>query len=261
MIYVVLGMHKSGTTLVSRILHESGISMFEGTDRQQGYDAGQTYERQAVVDLNKAILNWGNKTSLDVIPKEPVAATQAQKEEMRAIIQACDAQHANWGFKDPRTCLTYESWLRELPSHRIVAVYRNYREIFFHYKPNNTLRFPYFRVKKALKVWLHYYEKKSLKAWVHYNERLLNILRHTKSPFVLLCYEDLMTKDPEFNRLRDFVGLPLKDLRSPNLYRNRSNDGESLPFVMRRVVESMPRDPDQLMMELDQMSERNGALI
>jgi hypothetical protein len=249
MIYVVLGMHKSGTTLVSQILHESGISMIEGTNRQQGYDAGQTYERQAVVDLNMAFLNWGNKTSLDVIPKEPVAVTQAQKEEMRAIIQACDDQHANWGFKDPRTCLTYESWLRELPSHRVVAIYRNYREVLQHYKPSNSLRFPYFKAKNALK------------AWIHYNERLLGILHHTKSPFVLLCYGDLMTKEPEFGRLSDFVGLPLKDSRSPRLYRNRSNDRASLPFVMKKVVDSMPRNPDQLMMELDQLSESNGFLI
>jgi hypothetical protein len=249
MIYVVLGMHKSGTTLVSQILHESGIFMIEGPDRRRGYDAGQTYERQAVVDLNKAMLNWGNKTSLDVIPKELVAVTQFQKEEMRAIIQACDEQHANWGFKDPRTCLTYESWLRELPPHRVVAIYRNYREVLQHYQPSNSLRFPYFKVKIALK------------AWIHYNVRLLEILHHTKSPFMLLCYEDLMTKEPEFGRLRDFVGLPLKDPRSPHLYRNRSNNGSSLPFVMKKVVDSMPKNPDLLMMELDQLSESNGVLI
>jgi hypothetical protein len=242
-------MHKSGTTLVSQILHESGICMVDEPSRQQGYDAGQTFERRTVVELNKAILNWGDKTSLDLIPKEPVAANLDQMEEMHAIIRACNDQHVNWGFKDPRACLTFECWLQELPSHRIVAVYRNYREVLRHYTPSHALRVPYFKLKKALTT------------WIHYNERLLEILRHTKSPFVLLSYEDLMTKDSEFRRLGDFVELPLKDLRRPNLYRNRSNFEESLSFVVRKVIESVPRDPEQMMAELKEMSERDSVLI
>ena len=29
MVFVVLGMHKSGTTLISRMMHESGINMID----------------------------------------------------------------------------------------------------------------------------------------------------------------------------------------------------------------------------------------
>lgn len=47
MIFVVLGMHKSGTTLVSQILHHSGIPMGDGFDENVTYDGGNKYERES----------------------------------------------------------------------------------------------------------------------------------------------------------------------------------------------------------------------
>ncbi len=40
MLYVILGMHKSGTTMISEILHNSGISMGEWKDKSNNYDYG-----------------------------------------------------------------------------------------------------------------------------------------------------------------------------------------------------------------------------
>lgn len=248
MIYVVLGMHKSGTTLISQILHESGISMVEDPIGPMGYDAGQKFERRTVVNLNKAILNWREMSSLDVIAKSGAEATQLQRAEMRALIQTCDQQHINWGFKDPRTCLTYHSWVKELSSHRIVAIYRNYREVLQHYRLYGLASFSFSKAKKALSVWLHY------------NENLLEILHNTESPFVLLRYEDFMTDKLEFERLSRFVGHALKDSRNAHLYRYRAKDQTSLPFVIRKIANSLPRNPDDLMTQLHQLKEMNKVV-
>ena len=45
-VFVVLGMHKSGTTLVSDILHRSGVPMVE-VRSSEGYDQGNKMERDA----------------------------------------------------------------------------------------------------------------------------------------------------------------------------------------------------------------------
>ena len=43
-IYVVLGMHKSGTTLISQILHHSGVNMGGAEiETSRSYDEGNKY--------------------------------------------------------------------------------------------------------------------------------------------------------------------------------------------------------------------------
>ncbi len=59
MIYIVLGCHKSGTTLIARTLHESGIAMVGDDDAQGDYDQSGFYERLRWVELNQHILGHG----------------------------------------------------------------------------------------------------------------------------------------------------------------------------------------------------------
>ena len=53
--YVVLGMHKSGTTLVSQMLHQSGINMGD-FDPLVSYDRGNQYERESALQLDMDIM-------------------------------------------------------------------------------------------------------------------------------------------------------------------------------------------------------------
>jgi hypothetical protein len=41
----------------------------------------------------------------------------------------------------------------------------------------------------------------------------------TGSPYLLLDYREMMGSDTEIERLQDFVGVPLKDMRRNDLYR------------------------------------------
>ena len=55
MLYVVLGMHKSGTTLLSQVLHHSGIDMGEIPDGVS-YDKGNKYEDQESFHINMELI-------------------------------------------------------------------------------------------------------------------------------------------------------------------------------------------------------------
>ena len=70
MIYIVLGMHKSGTTLLSQILHHSGISMGENFNESVSYSQGNKYERETTQQINKEILGDPTAYSIDIpLPK------------------------------------------------------------------------------------------------------------------------------------------------------------------------------------------------
>lgn len=202
MIYVVLGMHKSGTSLAAEILHKSGISMVN-TDPVGTYEDGAYYERQDCFQLNMAILGWSDEELLYC--KSELALTPVQAAQMRTIIAENEALGGDWGFKDPRTCLTYSLWSKYLPPHRLIIVYRPVEAIWHRYQ------------YKGLRFWKHWQRAFGLvEAWLVYNEAIIRILQHRQSHYIVLSYQAFLAEDSEFQRLSRFVDRPLVDMRHKN---------------------------------------------
>jgi hypothetical protein len=97
MIYVVLGMHKSGTTLVSQLLHQSGISMGEDFGEGRDYDdaggEGKWERRESfLIDLEIVGCRERDFFSLDHYEQHPGPTREAILEEMDAMIGSCGAR-------------------------------------------------------------------------------------------------------------------------------------------------------------------------
>ena len=219
MIYVVLGMHKSGTTLTSQILHHSGINMDDDLDPSIDYDRGNKYERQTVLHLNMELLGTDTYSSIDLVAPDDLSATPDQERRMRDIVTACSARYPDWGFKDPRSTLTYPTWEKVLPEHKIIAIFRGPAAIWPRYRYDG----PHHSVGNIRRATMF------LDRWFDHNLRILDILHRTRREWLLLYYDALMTTDTEFQRLERFVGRPLTDQRRPQLFRHR--DGFS-PYML-----------------------------
>jgi hypothetical protein len=204
-IYVVLGMHKSGTTLVSQILHRSGIRMGQGDEVDGDYDEGTFHERHDVYDLNTDILGFTFPAQNFPAPRH-LALTAVQRARMREIIAKHDAEGGDWGFKEPRCCLTYSLWREELPAHRLIVVARDLAEVMTHFQTHES---------RWLLAW------RCVRTWCDYNERVLDALRRTSLPYVVIGYRELMTERAEFERLEAFVERPLVDARRAGKYRSQ----------------------------------------
>ena len=237
MIYVVLGMHKSGTTLISQILHHSGINM-GGAEIETGlsYDEGNKYERDVTKAVNQAILGFPSKYSLDIVPPELLSAVGPDlRAEMRAIVDECNAAYSDWGFKDPRTYLTYPIWEEALREHRVVVVFRQPDEMWRRYRPRNPILIPY-RACQLIKRWCECYGG------------ILDYLENTRALSVVLDYRRLMTTNTEFERFENFVGMKLKDQRQPALYRGRSKSYLALELALRLVKWRTGMDLDEIVL-------------
>lgn len=211
MIYVILGMHKSGTTLVSQILHHSGINMGE-IDPNVHYDRGNKYERQSCLKLNLDILGTDTFHIIDLAASDALQLTEEQRRRMREIIQSCNKLYADWGFKDPRTSLTYPLWASELPEHKIIAVYRLPAEIWPRFRHQNL----YSQYRNPYRAW------EFMQRWHEHNLKILNYLQQTKMDFLVMSYHELMASRTEFERLQEFVGVKLNDRREKGLYRHQA---------------------------------------
>jgi hypothetical protein len=213
MIYVVLGMHKSGTTLVAQMLHESGIDM--GTfDGAQGYDEGNKYERQESHDLNIALLGC-ERGEFSLNLAQAVHKTERippqTREKIEKFVEEANRLHAEWGFKDPRTCLTYAVWKALLPEHKLIAVFRHPLELWLHYQPKSRFK----KIFAAVTGW------KSMTAWYVYNREILQALQAANGDCLAMEYGEFMKNEAFFSSLCKFAGHKLTDVRNPSLYRNK----------------------------------------
>lgn len=211
MIFVVLGMHKSGTTLIAKILHKSGIDM--GLfDESINYDQGNHYERLETQTINKSILDCGNSFSLEVYrPYTENVVSLVDIEAIESVIEELNNEFDKWGFKDPRTALTYPLWKNYLGKHKSILIYRDPLEVWRHYQSKNN----FYKPKKLLRTGFN-----ALRAWYNYNYYALASLED-KDDFILINYTQLMRSDNEFSKLANFVGQPLMDLRDQKRYRSR----------------------------------------
>lgn len=249
--FVVLGMHKSGTTLVAEILHKAGISMEDGATEPGGYDNGQKMERARAQDINKRYLVCEGSDSHDILPPskgmDPAlhAACLAQARAMITDLSPPGA--APWGFKDPRTLLTLQLWQEAFACTHIspclIGVYRNPVEVFGHYK--RLLR----------RKWLHRdpaFLLRVLQSWCTHNRALLDLANQTPD-LALFDFTALMTDEAEMQRLLRISGASAQDMRKAGLYRAR--DRIASDYRIARALQRLcgVEDPEQLLAELEKI--------
>ena len=204
-VYVVLGMHKSGTTLVSEAMHRSGIEMVNDVQEGMSYDAGNKYERQTFQAVNFELLACRDDRSLSIDVHAPLRESKALFSRAKDLISLQQGRTEHWGFKDPRTTLTYDFWQAILPSHTVVAVYRDPREVWCHYRT---------RVDDdgyLARVFSH---------WCAYNARLVEYVENAVGPSIVLRFERLVHENRSWRRLESFLGRKLEDVRRFDLHRS-----------------------------------------
>ena len=211
-VVVVLGMHKSGTSLISEILHYSGIDMIE-QDSTLGYDEGFHHERRATSEINKDLLRSRGLHSLETIRKLDARQAGPQlRSAAMSFVETMAARNADWGFKDPRTCLTYELWRDLLPPHKLVCVFRDAPEVLQHYARRRKV--------SAFRV---------LRAWFQYNKAMLAAYEQAPSADRLMIhYRSFMGRSGGHEALSDFLGRPLTDRRSERLMRSKDKAAPSM---------------------------------
>ncbi len=242
---LVLGMHKSGTTLIAETLHRSGISMVEA-EQVGGYDDGNKMERDETRRLNIALLKSDRQESVRITrPLDANTVTQEWRAHGRAILKRQDSS-GPWGFKDPRTLLTYEFWAELIHSPRLIGVFRDPAEVFLHYA-----RRPWWRWIRRDPLYL----VAAMHAWCVYNEALLSLARRQPN-LLLLDYAAFMSDAVEMDRLARFVGVPLVDQRKSDMRRATSERTAAYSILERYERRRHGLDATKIHTELAMLREK-----
>lgn len=126
MIVVVVGIHRSGTSMLAGILDKLGVCMGpngSANSKQAKHNSTGYYEDEYFVDLNERILTrsergWANIPD----PLKLGNACASFRGPATELIQARMASTEVWGWKDPRTCLTLPAYFGALDSAHTLIV-------------------------------------------------------------------------------------------------------------------------------------------
>jgi len=239
MIYVVLGIGFSGTTLVSELIHHSGIKMID--NESDDYDQGGKYEHPDFQKINMNILELLDDKVFHLrIADCPDNLTPKQNDAMVKLVNRQNIRYQDWGFKDPRTVVTYPLWRKLLPEHRIIAIYRDPAGNWPRYRWRGLRK----RYSNSWRAYVH------LRQWVEYNEEILNTGAKHGADFILLNYEKLMSSTLELDRFSDFLDRPVEDRRKSGMHRNRSQ-GDMLFRAIRWLMNFGPYSPEKMLKRLE----------
>ena len=189
---VVLGMHRSGTSLVASMLEAMGVHMGDRLMEPSVHNPHGYFEDLDFYNLNQLILHdaggdWSNPPSAKAI--------RAAGERLRYRIEGLIAQKTTsdlWGWKDPRTCLTAGLYHPHLDDVKYVVVRRDRRAAV------DSL------MRREGGYWGDWGELYNL-----YSQRAVQFLTDIDAPIHHIRYEDAVhpkTGMKEARKLAQFVG-------------------------------------------------------
>lgn len=225
---IVLGMHRSGTSVVARLLNMMGayFSAEGGATETTGANRKGYWERKDVIALNNQLLRglgceWHHVSRLQLLPLDREIKKQFDQ-GARTILQYLDANRP-WFIKDPRLCLLLPIWLRLLECPTVILVFR---------KP--------IQVAQSLQARYGFPLPLGIALWEIYN---LQALAHSHSLPRLLLHHERVLSDPVgqteqlFTELQHIGGLRKPHMKEvtafidPALFRQKGDDQLQSEFL------------------------------
>jgi hypothetical protein len=189
---IVLGMHRSGTSMVSGIISKLEINLGKdminlAKDNPRGH-----FENKWFVKMNDKILALAGGTWEIPPKKEKINELKQNKKLMKEIKKLVTSQESSlWGWKDPRTVLTLNLYLPYLKNPHFIVCYRDKRAIAKSLNKRNG-----FSIDKGINL------------CNTYNKRLTILLKNKKIPKLELNYENFFVNEKkEIDKISKFLGI------------------------------------------------------
>lgn len=122
---IVIGLHRSGTSVISHLLHAMGVNMGERFREPDQWNKYGYWEDLDFVELNREIFK-SCKASWICPPSREMLLDVGKQFESQ-IAELVESKNVGlWGWKDPRNCLLMPLYEPYLPDHtKYIYVKRN----------------------------------------------------------------------------------------------------------------------------------------
>jgi hypothetical protein len=235
---IIIGMHRSGTTLLTRVLNTLGLFI--------GNDPEINSESRFFLGINEWLLtqaggSWHNPIDLSDMPefKKKLLAdiitnrlNSCHRLRYLGILKSLKYRsfhrlNFGWGWKDPRNTFTFDIWKMIFPDAKVIHIYRHPVDVInslltrdeeingrFLARPRKTglkrLLYSYRLPRKSLflQPFEQYGYETAFKLWKKYVEKALIISDNSQEMTMSIKFEELMDNPEEIiGRLIRFVDI------------------------------------------------------
>ena len=230
--FVIVGMHRSGTSLVSQILDRSGVFM--------GSDLQEDHESKFFIGLNKWIYenagaDWARPLAVqELMDYQPakkkveeylrlrIASNSSKKYSGKKMKKGLFDMNSKWGWKDPRNGPALPIWKEIWPEMKIIHVTRHGVDVAASLQTRSSKNWE--EDENRFSKWVKMYKWKDSKSPIRRGQRSATlshafdfwyeqmtierkILRECES-VLEIRYEDLLT-NPEsiIEEIWNFIGI------------------------------------------------------
>jgi hypothetical protein len=233
----IVGMHRSGTSLVTQSMHELGVYLGDESDLlppSSDDNCDGYWENRRFLEINEAILRTFGGTwkappefPSDWLDRKEVMNLHREAEKLISEFQG----KAPWVWKDPRTTLTIPFWLRLMPDLRLVVCLRHPLEVAQSLSARTQ---EYVSQVETVVLWERYY-------------RSVIPLLDTGSALVTHYSSHFYDARSELSRIAEFIGISIDPDRltaaagivDPTLYRGFIPDDADFSGLITNEVASV----------------------
>jgi len=200
---LILGMHRSGTSVISRWLQEIGINIGANLLGPNIGNEDGHFEDVDFLELHSKLLVKNNIDQVGIIGIKnlDLKLDKNDKEEIINLINKKNKLNDQWAWKEPRTCLFLDIYVSVLNNPFYFIIYRNYWDVVdslvrrtnkvneSNTRKNNLISQLFMRLPKTEKD--SYMVNEFLTAWIVYNSNILNLAMNNKDKCIILNYKNI----------------------------------------------------------------------
>lgn len=224
-VVLVTGMHRSGTSVTAQWLYRCGLFMGEtlvgpGIGNEDGH-----FEDADFLQLHETLLRSRNLPGTGLTDAGMPLLTETETARVNSIIERKNNALAQWGWKEPRTCLFLNTYNQMLPGAFYFVVVRNYNDtvnslVTREYKIQeekigrkkglSKLKWRLFK-SKSMEQLMQEQAENFLRTWINYYEHILfHIALLPPERLVVISCPQLLHRDKAiFAKITQQWGLQL----------------------------------------------------
>jgi len=249
---ILLGMHRSGTSLIAEIITNNGVFL--------GNDLNIHFESKSFLEINDKLLNlahsyWDTPIHFKNILDDKEAINNLlewlKKQVNSRLFKSNfwgrkkffkNSDQIRWGWKEPRTTIAFPLWLKLYPYAQIIFIYRNGVDV-----ANSLVQR---ELKRKGKIFNKLYSarcqdiSRAFQLWKEYNQTFLdykNIIY--KKNVLMLSYEDFL-QEPVSNlrAFSKFLNIDIENVNSIVVNKNRAFNFKNYKMLV-KFYEKVQEDP------------------
>jgi len=209
---MVVGMHRSGTSLISNWLYQCGLQLGEHLLEAGNGNVEGHFEDVEFLKMHEEILTSNDFPATGYVYDKVIDISVYQLEKLKSVIKIKNQRYKQWGWKEPRTCLFLNLYREILPNSKYLIIVRDYaavvnsllkRDFAFYeekyLRRGNLQRFFWFNFRRN-RVSRKFYKAHAedyLKVYLEYNQHILDALKELSPDDYLVINYSLLEKSDQ----------------------------------------------------------------